>query len=104
MFVRPRTAIAAGLVCVAGLAFTGVLAYLVPVTQNGDAGALDGYVDLADGRFHATLAWLVHLADPAGYAKFALALIVVALLRRRYRLAAMLPVVIVMAPLMTEQL
>ena len=97
-------ALLAALGCLAGLAVTGVVAYLVPVAQTGDAGALNGYVDLAHGRSDAVLLSIVHLASPFGYGVIASVLIVVALLRRRFWLAALLPVVIVMAPFTTERL
>src|SRR5436190_6169786 len=47
MFVRPRTALAAALACLLGLALTCLVAYVVPVAEVGDADALSGYVELA---------------------------------------------------------
>ena len=103
MFVRPRTALAAALACIAGLVVTGVLAYLVPVARDGDAGALNGYVGLASDRSDV-LHRITHFADPVPYGFFGICLIVVAVVRGRLRLAAVLPLVLLMAPVTTESL
>jgi membrane-associated phospholipid phosphatase len=104
MFSRPRTALVAALACLAGLAVTGVLAYLSPVARVRDSGALNGYATLSSPRLNPVLDHIAHLADPSSYGVLGLGLIAVALVRRRYRLAALLPCVLVLAPLTTELL
>jgi membrane-associated phospholipid phosphatase len=104
MLTRARTAVLLALACLAGLAVTGVLAYVSPVARVRDSGALNGYVDLGSARLNPLLDRIAHLADPAPYGVLGLGLIVVALARGRRRLAALLPLVLILAPLTTETL
>jgi membrane-associated phospholipid phosphatase len=101
---RPRTAALAALACLAGLAATGVLAYMLPAAHAHDAASLDGFVALGSSRRDAVLERVAHLADPGVYALFAVALVAVALARRRPRAAAAVAVVSVAAPTTTEAL
>jgi membrane-associated phospholipid phosphatase len=105
VFRRPLPPLLAALLCAVGLAVTGVLAKLVPITAAGDAHTLDGFVALRD-RTHLAPAVnaIAHLADPAPYALAALLLALVALARRRPRVALVVPVLFVLTGYTTEHL
>jgi membrane-associated phospholipid phosphatase len=104
MFRRPGPPLllaAAGLLL---LAATGVLAKLVPITQQGDAHTLNGFVGLNAPRLTGTLDTIAHLADPAPYALCGLALALIALIRGRWRVALAIPVLFVLTGATTESL
>jgi membrane-associated phospholipid phosphatase len=105
VFRRPGPPLIAALLCAAGLAVTGVLAKLVPITAAGDAHTLDGFLALRE-RTHLAPALdrIAHLADPAPYALAALVLVLVALARRRPRVALVIPPVFVLTGFTTEHL
>jgi membrane-associated phospholipid phosphatase len=86
------------------LAITGVLAKLVPITQQSDARTLDGFVDLNGPHLTGTLDRIAHLADPAPYALCGLALTLVALVRGRWRVALAIPLLFVLTGATTEAL
>ncbi|HMJ34079.1 MAG TPA: phosphatase PAP2 family protein [Baekduia sp.] len=104
MLRRPGPPLLLALACLAALAATGVLAKLVPVTQQGDARTLNGFVDLNAPGLSPTLNTIAHLADPAPYALAGLGLALVALLRGRWRVALLIPVLFVLTGATTESL
>src|SRR4051812_37758724 len=79
MFARPRTAVYAALVCLAGLIVTGVVAELVPAAHVRDSASLQGFAALRDTTFSHSLERIAHLADGTPYTLFAAALVLVAL-------------------------
>jgi membrane-associated phospholipid phosphatase len=97
----PLLLAAAGLVL---LALTGVLAKLVPITQQGDAHTLNGFVGLNAPRLTGKLDTIAHLADPAPYALCGLALTLVALIRGRWRVALAIPLLFGVTGATTESL
>lgn len=101
---RPRIALLAALVCVAGLLVTLVLAYFAPPLSGRDAATLQGFVDLNRPRLTPWLSYVAHLADPAPYALIGLALVLLALARRRGRVALAIVVVLVGSAASTEAL
>jgi membrane-associated phospholipid phosphatase len=101
---RPRIALLAALVCVAGLLMTLVLAYFAPPFGGRDAATLQGFVDLNRPRVTTLLSHVAHLADPAPYGLIGLALVVIALLRRRGRVAVAIAVVLIASAVTTEAL
>jgi membrane-associated phospholipid phosphatase len=101
---RPAPPLLLALACLFALAVTGVLAKLVPVTQQGDARTLNGFVDLNAPDLSPTLNTIAHLADPAPYALAGLGLALVALLRGRGRVALLIPVLFVLTGATTESL
>jgi membrane-associated phospholipid phosphatase len=103
-FRRPRPPLALAALAALLLAVTGVLAKLVPITQQGDAHTLQGFVGLNAPRLTPALDRIAHLADPAPYALCALALALVALLRGRWRVALGIPMVFVATGATTESL
>jgi membrane-associated phospholipid phosphatase len=104
MLRRPAPAFAAALACAIGLAITGVLAKLVPLTQQGDAHTLQGFVGLNRPQLAPVLDHIAHLADPAPYALAALLFTLVALVRRRPRVAIALPPLFFLTGFTTEKL
>lgn len=104
MSVRPRTALLGSLACLIGLVVTGLLAYVSSGAHVRDADALEGFVDLNGPRLTPVLDRVVHLADPQPYGVFGVALVLVALLRRRYRVAAVLPVLLLGSAVTTQLL
>src|SRR4051794_41773678 len=85
MFRRPGPPLLLATACALLLAVTGVLAKLVPITQQGDARTLNGFVGLNGPRLTGLLDRVAHLADPAPYALCGLALSLLALVRGRWR-------------------
>src|SRR3954471_17151758 len=100
----PKIALRGALLCLVGLVATGLVALLSADAQHRDATALASITELNRGGLAALTAGLVHLADPKPYAVFGAGLVAVALLRRRFRLAAVMPVVMLCAPLTSELL
>jgi membrane-associated phospholipid phosphatase len=99
-----RIALVAAAVCVAGLLMTLVLAYFAPPFGGRDAATLQGFVDLNRPRVTTLLSHVAHLADPAPYGLIGLALVVIALLRRRGRVAVAIAVVLIASAVTTEAL
>jgi membrane-associated phospholipid phosphatase len=95
MVRRPRTALFAAAACLAGLGVTLVLAYFAPPFGGRDAATLQGFVDLNRPRLTPLLSHIAHLADPAPYSLIGLALVVVALARRRGSIAVAIVVVLI---------
>jgi membrane-associated phospholipid phosphatase len=104
MFRRPGPPLLLALFAGIALAFTGVLAKLVPVTQIADQRALDGFIGLDRPRLAPLLDHIAHSADPAPYALFGLALALLALARGRWRVALAIPVLFVVTGATTEAL
>ncbi|MEP6953842.1 MAG: phosphatase PAP2 family protein [Solirubrobacteraceae bacterium] len=90
------------LVCLVGLVVTGVVALLVPVAEQGDTSALDGFVAL--DRASPGLTRITRLAGPGPYAVYGVLLVAVGLARGRRALAAAIPVVLIGSELMTQAL
>jgi membrane-associated phospholipid phosphatase len=103
-FRRPAPPLALALLAAVLLAVTGVFAKLIPITQQGDAHTLQGFVGLNAPRLTPALDRIAHLADPAPYALCALILALVALIRGRWRVALGLPVVFFATGYTTESL
>jgi membrane-associated phospholipid phosphatase len=104
MLRRPGPPLLLALACLSCLAVTGVLAKLVPVTKQGDARTLNGFVALDAPRLGPLLNRIAHLADPGPYALAGLLLALVALARGRWRVALLIPIVFVLTGTTTEAL
>jgi membrane-associated phospholipid phosphatase len=102
MLQRPRTAIVGAAACVAGLLATGILSHAVAAGRERDAAALAAFAKLRDTKLDPLLAAIVHLADPVPYGLFCAAILVVALVRERPRMALAMAAVLVVAPLTSE--
>jgi membrane-associated phospholipid phosphatase len=94
----------AALLCVLAMAATWTLAELVPAVHLRDAVLLDDFTQLARPGVDRVANDLLHLLDPGFYTLWALALVAVALLRRRPRVALAIAVVLPAAPGVAEVL
>ena len=102
---RPVKALAAALICLAGLVVTGVIALIVPVGVAHDAATLNGFTRLSGRPRLGELAGvLAHSVDPSRYVVYVAVLAAVALIRGRRRLALAVPVAMVGASATTELL
>jgi membrane-associated phospholipid phosphatase len=101
---RRSEALIATLACLAGLTITGVLARLVPATHAQDVAGLHGFARLNEPPVTRALDVVAHLADPRPYGLWIVALALLAAARRRWSVAAAIPVVGVGAPLSSEML
>src|SRR3954462_13949435 len=79
MLRRPGPPLLLAAVAAVLLAVTGVLAKLVPVTKQGDARTLHGFVTLDHPHVRPLLDHIAPLAAPGPYALCGLALALVAL-------------------------
>src|SRR3954452_22826416 len=100
----PKLGLLGAFACLYGLLATAAIALLSPVAQAGDRATLDGFVSLNHGRPAEVATWLTHLCDPPTYGLFGAVLVVIALARRRRRVALVVPIVLVGAEVTTEVL
>jgi membrane-associated phospholipid phosphatase len=101
---HPRTALLAALACLAGLGITLVLAYFAPPFGGRDAATLQGFIDLNRPHLAPFVARIAHLANPGPYGLIGLALVLIALVRGRGRVALAIMVVLAGSVVMTETL
>jgi membrane-associated phospholipid phosphatase len=104
MLPRPRTALLGAIACAAALVLDRVLAFATGTGRGVDASALQGFVDLRSVRSVPLANAIAHLADPVPFALLGVALIVIALLRGRPRVALALPVILLGANATTQLL
>lgn len=104
MLRRPGPPLALAALALVALAVTGVLAKLIPVTQQGDGHALNGFVELNRPQLTPLLDLIAHSANPGPYAVAAIVLALVALARGRTRVAIAIPVLFVLTGATTEAL
>ncbi len=90
--------------CALAMVATWALAELVPAIHLRDAVLLDDFTRLGHPRVDRVSNHLLRLLDPALYTLWALALVAVALLRRRPRVALAVAVVLPAAPGLAEVL
>jgi membrane-associated phospholipid phosphatase len=95
-------ALRAACLCLVGLAATWILAELVPATHVRDAVVLNDFTALSRPRIDVLANGLLGLLDPPLYTLWGLALVAVALLRRRPLVALAVALVLPAAPLAAE--
>jgi len=88
--------------CAAALGLLGVLSFFSGRFHARDATALTGFLQLDTPRLHGVWDAIAHTVDPLPYALLGAALVGVALLRGRRRLALALPVVLLGSALTTQ--
>lgn len=93
--------LAAGAV-LAGMALVWISAHLVGAGSRLDIAALQGFTDLKGDRSGPAARWITSLADPAPFALFGAALVLVAAVRGRYRTALAVPVILLGANVTTQ--
>jgi membrane-associated phospholipid phosphatase len=101
---RRATTLRLAALMAAGVAMTGLLAYLVPIAADRDLATLNGFLGLNRPRLEPIFYDIAGLADPAPYAVTGLALALWALARRRRRVAVAIPVVLVASGATTQVL
>ncbi len=94
----------AALLCALAMVVTWALAELVPAIHLRDAVLLNDFTKLQRPRVDTLANNLLHLLDPPLYTAWALLIVVVALLRRRPRVALAVAVVLPAAPGIAELL
>ncbi len=99
---RPTAALAVAALCLAGMALTWVVAELLPSGQMRDSLALHDFELLSRPHVDVLANGLLHLLDPPLFITWGLALVAVALIRRRPRVALAVVLVMSMAPLTAE--
>lgn len=104
MLRRPGPPLLLAALAAVTLGITGVLAKLIPLTQQGDGETLDGFVGLNTPRLTPVLDTIAHSADPVPYALVGLGLALLALLRGRPRVALAIPALFVITGATTESL
>jgi membrane-associated phospholipid phosphatase len=101
---RPAHALIAAAVCLAGLTVTGIVALLTPTGQLHDNATLNGFLSLNRPSIAPVASFFTHLGDPRVYVMFGVAFVVVALLRRRPRVALVVVLTMAFAPASAELL
>lgn len=102
---RPSHALLAALASAVGLLVTGLVAFRWPLVRAHDAASLAGFVALSSHpRLHGLANVIANSVDPVPYAAVGLALAVIALFRRRWLLAGVVPVTMFCASASTELL
>src|SRR5271154_5748191 len=100
----PAPALGVAGLCLLALASVWILAALVPAAQVKDSVLLNHFVLLSRPRVDGVANALLHLLDPLPFTLWGLALVVVALIRRRPRVALAIALVMALAPLTSETL
>ncbi|HTR72582.1 MAG TPA: phosphatase PAP2 family protein [Solirubrobacteraceae bacterium] len=90
--------------CLAALALTWVVAALVPATHYKDAVALYRFTLLGGPRLDEIAEGLLGLLEPIWYTVWAVAIVAVALWRRRPQLGFAVALVLALAPMIAELL
>jgi membrane-associated phospholipid phosphatase len=102
---KPSHALLAALAGAIGLLVTGLVAFRWPLVRAHDAASLAGFVALSShSRLHGLADFIANSVDPVPYAAVGLVLALIALLRRRWVLAAVVPVTMFSASATTELL
>jgi membrane-associated phospholipid phosphatase len=104
MMRQPRIALLGALACLVALVALWAVAYLAPVGRWLDAATLMGFIDLHSAGIDWVARHVGRLADPQPFLVAGAVLVAVALLRRRPRTAAVVPVILLGASLTTQLL
>ncbi|MDQ3676683.1 MAG: phosphatase PAP2 family protein [Actinomycetota bacterium] len=102
--LRVRSLLALAVASAIGALVVWLAAFAVPSGQRLDAAALEAFAVAAAPPLRPSITGVAGLAGPASLAIGALALVVVALLRRRWLMAAVVPVILLGANVVTQLL
>jgi membrane-associated phospholipid phosphatase len=97
-----RTALLGAVLAALGVLLVRVLAFKVAAIHNADAQTLHGFVTLDRPSIHPIARAVAHVADPTPYGLIGLALIGIALLAGRVRVAAAVAVVLLGTAVTTD--
>ncbi len=101
---RPADALLAASICLVGLVLTGMIALILPIAQVHDSATLHGFTELRGIRVDVLANAIALSVNPLPYAVAGLLLAVAALLRGRPRVAAAVPLAMLLASATTELL
>jgi membrane-associated phospholipid phosphatase len=90
--------------CAAGAVLVWIVAFTIPAGRELDASALDAFTVVAQPPLHPSIEGVVALANLLPLIAGSLALVAVALLRRRWLMAAIVPFILLAANLATQVL
>jgi membrane-associated phospholipid phosphatase len=99
---RPRIALLGAFGCFIALVAVGAVAYLTSFGRWLDGATLTGFVDLHSTRIDGLARHVGRLADPQPFLLAAAVLVAVALVRKRPRTAAVVPIILLGANLTTQ--
>jgi membrane-associated phospholipid phosphatase len=102
--VRAVPAAVGALGCALLLALAGLLALAVPGVKDADITAMRSFASLDRPSTDWLLNAVAHLCDPLPYCLMGLVLVLVAAVRRRWALVALLPILLVVTELTTQGL
>jgi len=102
MFRSPRTTLAAAIALAFGAAAVWFVAFRTATGASVDATIMTGFLERRGPRVDRLAHAIAHLADPVPFALATVAIVVVALLRRRPWLAAVAGVVLIGANVTTQ--
>jgi membrane-associated phospholipid phosphatase len=102
---RPSHALLTALGCATGLLVTGLVAFHWPLVRAHDAASLVGFIALsAHPKLQGLANFIANSVDPVPYAAAGVVLVGIALYRRRWLLAGVVPVTMFAASATTELL
>ena len=101
---RPIDAVLACALCLGGLALTGAIALILPAAQARDNATLHGFTTLSHTRVVGIAGELARTVDPKPYLAIAVVLTLIAAIRRRPRLALLVPLAMTGAAASSELL
>jgi membrane-associated phospholipid phosphatase len=101
---RARLALIGAGACVVLLALTWYLAHYVSVFKSADVSVLRGFAELDRPGLDRFTSRVAHLCDPQNYVFLAAIPVIIALIRRRWRVALMVAVVLLAANETTQLL
>jgi membrane-associated phospholipid phosphatase len=104
MLRSPRLTLAAAVAFTVGAVAVWLAAFRTGAGTRADATIMSGFLELRSPRVESLANAVAHLADPAPFALATIAIVVVALLRRRPWLAAVAGVVLIGANVTTQLL
>ncbi len=101
---RPLTLLALAVASAIGALGVWLAAFAVPAGQRLDSSALDAFTAAAQRPLRPSINGVSELAGPGPLIAGALVLVTIALLRRRWLMAAMVPAILLCANLVTQLL
>jgi len=99
---RPLTLLTLALACALGALSVWLAAFAVPIGRRLDGAALESFGVVSQPRIEPSIHGVAGLADPIALIVIAALLVCVALLRRRWLVAVLVPVILLAANLFTQ--
>lgn len=99
---RPLTLLTLALACALGALAVWLAAFALPLGRRLDGAALDAFGAVARPRLEPSIQGIANLAGPPGLIVIGSSIICIALLRRRWMMAALVPLILLTASLFTH--